>query len=119
MLRAFVARIRDDGNVLRQLDDGGDLIAKDIMYHRSCYQAYIISQRNIAVVLESQLALETQPTYSAAFSKLIKHLENSIVDHPEIPHLLSSLCALYKEYLLEEDEALASSHISLDDHVFL
>lgn len=100
------ARIRQDEDVLLQIDGGGDLIAKDIVYHRSCSQAYI-SQRNINAVRRTELESETHTHYEDAFSKLTYDLKNAIKTTPEVPYRLSSLCSQYEELLRNEGMAVS------------
>ena len=113
------ARIRQDKRVLLEIDQG-DLHAKDILYHRSCYKQYT-SRQNLKLVCERKTRVgddcsspdtssspETSSPHERAFARLAWMIDDWIEKDTNCLMKLTSLCTKYVELLAEEGENVAS-----------
>ena len=106
------AKIRGHTRVIRELD-GEDAIAKEVKYHRTCFTLYVNkkSLRKIAEgAVEDDLASGNSDAKEIAFSKLVQHLEESVLADTSSVTDMTQICTLYNGYLA--DQGVEASHRS-------
>ena len=54
------AQIRDDANLLFEIKHE-NLIAREILYHKSCYKSTLVQLHELQVILKKSLANEPEP----------------------------------------------------------